>query len=170
MSNHLIDIVDGNDTIIGTATKDEAQQKGLAHRVVRISLEDPAGNILIQKRQNDKELYPGCWDSSAAGHVDSGEVYEEAAERELYEELGVVTSLEEVKHYPSEGKFDWRILKRFNKLYTGVIAPETSFTLQEDEVSDVRWVTRAELQDLLLHHPDQVADGLKEVYEILYKS
>ncbi len=169
MHDKPIDIVSENDEVIGKATKDDAQGKGLRHRIVRICLEDPAGNILIQKRQADKELYPGCWDSSAAGHVDSGEDYEMAAERELYEELGVVTRLEEAKYYQSEGKFDWRILKRFNKLYTGVIPAETSFTLQSDEVSDVRWVTRAELQDMVLNSPNEIADGLKEVYEILYK-
>ena len=169
MSDHLIDIVDEDDTVVGADTKTEAQQKGLVHRVVRISLEDPLGNILIQKRQDGKELYPNCWDSAAAGHVDSGESYEQAAERELYEELGVVTKLREVKYYKSEGKFGWRMLNRVNKLYVVVIPPETSFTLQKDEVADVQWVSRDELHDLVKNHPNEVADGLLEVYEIMYK-
>lgn len=169
MSEHDIDIVDDNDMVIGRTSKNEAQQKGLRHRVVRISLEDPAGNILLQKRQDNKELYPSCWDTSAAGHVDSGESYENAAERELYEELGVVTRLQEVKYYPSEGKFDWRTLNRMNRLYSAVIPPETRFTLQKEEVSDVKWVTRAELDNLIANHPEQVADGLLEAYEIMYR-
>ena len=36
-----------------------------------------------------KDRHPGVWDSSAAGHVDAGEDYDEAALRELEEELGV---------------------------------------------------------------------------------
>ena len=42
----------------------------------------------MQKRSKSKDTWPGAWDSSCSGHVDSGEVYEVAAIRELDEELG----------------------------------------------------------------------------------
>ena len=35
-----------------------------------------------------KDLNKGLWDSSAAGHVDDGESYDDCAPRELQEELG----------------------------------------------------------------------------------
>ena len=47
----------------------------------------------MQKRVLSKDENPGLWDSSAAGHVDSGESYDNAAKRELLEELGLSTSL-----------------------------------------------------------------------------
>lgn len=170
MSNHAVDIVDEEDLVIGTATKSEAQEKGLRHRVVRITLEDPAGNILLQKRRDDKELYPECWDTAAAGHVDAGEDYLAAAERELYEELGVVTQLEQIKYYTSNGSYDWRKLNRFTVLYRGIISAETTFILQEDEVADVRWINSTELSKFIQDNPSQIADGLQETYEILYKT
>jgi 8-oxo-dGTP pyrophosphatase MutT (NUDIX family) len=37
-----------------------------------------------------KDEQPGKWDSSAAGHVDSGEAYVNCARREIAEELGIV--------------------------------------------------------------------------------
>jgi 16S rRNA (adenine1518-N6/adenine1519-N6)-dimethyltransferase len=43
----------------------------------------------LQKRSIWKDRNPGIWDSSAAGHVDSGEDYLTAARRELREELGI---------------------------------------------------------------------------------
>ena len=170
MRDEHIDIVDDQDSVIGTTTKDEAQEKGLRHRVVRISLEDSSGNILLQKRHDDKELYPGCWDTAAAGHVDAGEGYLAAAERELYEELRVVTPLELVKHYKSDGAFGWRKLNRFTTLYRAVIPAETTLSLQEDEVADVRWMNRTELGVFIQNNPVQIADGLMETYEILYKT
>ena len=170
MNDEAIDIVDEQDTVIGTPTKHEAQTKGLRHRVVRITLEDGAGNVLLQKRNDDKELYPGCWDSAAAGHVGAGEDYLQAAERELYEELGAVTSLTQVKHYKSEGAFGERKLHRFSVLYKGVIAPETTFVLQDDEVADVRWMSVSELSAFIQQNPTHVADGLRETYEIMYAS
>jgi isopentenyldiphosphate isomerase len=151
MSDHIIDIVDDQDVVIGNATKQEAQEKGLRHRVVRITLEDPAGNILLQKRRDDKELYPGCWDTAAAGHVDADE-------------------LEQIKYYTSNGSYDWRKLNRFTVLYRGTIPAETTLTLREDEVADVRWISRTELGSFIQNNPDQIADGLLETYEFLYKT
>ncbi len=170
MSDHVIDIVDEKDGVIGAATKREAQEKGLRHRIVRITLEDPAGNILLQKRRDDKELYPGCWDTAAAGHVNAGEDYLAAAERELYEELGVVTQLEQINYYTSNGSYDWRKLNRFTVLYRGTIPAETTLTIQEDEVADVRWISRTELGLFIQNNLAQIADGLLETYEILYKT
>ena len=36
-----------------------------------------------------KDTFPGAWDSSSSGHVDSGEDYDDCAVRELREELGL---------------------------------------------------------------------------------
>lgn len=83
MSDIPIQIVDENNNPTGSATKQEAWRDGLVHRVVRISILDPAGRLLVQKRSLQKELFPGRWDNSAAGHVDAGETYEQAALREL---------------------------------------------------------------------------------------
>ena len=45
--------------------------------------------IFLQRRSNAKQLFPGRWDLSATGHVQAGESREEAAIRELEEELGL---------------------------------------------------------------------------------
>lgn len=45
--------------------------------------------VLMQKRSADKDSFPSCWDTSAAGHLDVGEDFDKAAVRELREELGV---------------------------------------------------------------------------------
>lgn len=45
--------------------------------------------ILLQKRSEEKDSYPGCFDVSAAGHLDPGESFLDGALRELGEELGL---------------------------------------------------------------------------------
>lgn len=45
--------------------------------------------LLIQKRSQDKDNFPGYCDISSAGHLDAGDDYDSAAYRELYEELGI---------------------------------------------------------------------------------
>jgi len=66
----LITFVDENDQVIGSGTKQEAWQKGIIHRIVRIFLFNFKGELLIQKRADNISSLPGRWDQSAAGHVD----------------------------------------------------------------------------------------------------
>lgn len=48
--------------------------------------------VLLQKRASSKESFPGLYDASVAGHVDSGESVIDAAIREAKEELSVPIS------------------------------------------------------------------------------
>ena len=45
--------------------------------------------VLLQKRSQDKDSFPGWLDTSSAGHLDPGETFDQGAERELSEELGL---------------------------------------------------------------------------------
>jgi isopentenyldiphosphate isomerase len=81
----LVDIVDNNDVVIGKKTKEEAHAHGLPHRASCIFV-FYKGKLLVQRRSLEKN---GDLDPSASGHVGAGESYEAAAERELFEELGI---------------------------------------------------------------------------------
>jgi isopentenyldiphosphate isomerase len=169
MNHPLITIVDENDQPAGAATMNEAHQKGLIHRIVRVMVEDGQGNLLLQKRVPDATLYPGCWDNSSAGHVDEGESYEVAARRELKEEIGVDdVVLAELGYYQTHGRYKERILNRFTKTYKTVLPADTRFRLQPEEVAAVQWFTLAKAKRLAAEHPDQVTDGLIEVIERFY--
>src|SRR6267378_4049705 len=131
---HKILVVDENDKPIGEFSKDEVWQKGLLHRIVRIMVEDEQGRILLQKRSMDVDTFPGCWDHSAAGHVDAGEDYEEAAKRELQEELGISNAtLYKVAVYRTNNIFNGRKLNRFNALYKATVNSKQPLNLQESE-------------------------------------
>ncbi|MCA9327011.1 NUDIX domain-containing protein [Candidatus Saccharibacteria bacterium] len=166
----LFQVVAEQDTPIGGATYNQLHREGLRHRIVRVMIEDGEGNILLQRRTSSAPLFPNCLDNSAAGHVDEGEAYEAAAQRELAEEVGITgVTLHEVKHYKTNGRFEGRILKRWNKLYTAIVPKKTEIRLQLDEVQCVRWVSRHELQELIKRHSEQVSDGLVEAYEMQYR-
>jgi 16S rRNA (adenine1518-N6/adenine1519-N6)-dimethyltransferase len=165
MPDMRIQIVDQNNNPIGSATKQEAWRDGLIHRVVRISILDQAGRLLVQKRSLQKELFPGRWDNSAAGHVDAGETYEQAALRELHEELGLEgVELQFLGDYFVDVTDDWRQMKRFTRTYKIVLKdPLPSFKLPKDEVESIEWMEIAKVKELVTDHPDQVTDGLEQV-------
>ncbi len=88
--DEYLDIVDDNDSVIGTKTRDEIYTKGLSNfRVVNLFIKNSKGELWLPFRTKNKKSYPECWDVSMGGHVDSGETYEEALIRETEEELNL---------------------------------------------------------------------------------
>lgn len=164
-----IQIVDKNDQPIGGASLGDIHKKGLIHRVVIIFVEDGNGSIIIQKRGPNVVTYPNRWDVSAAGHVDEGESYLAAAQRELAEELGIYGSnLQETDSLYIQTVVDERILNRFIKVYKTVTPKDTAIILQESEVAAVRWLTIEKLRELISEYPEKVHDDLSELIEKYY--
>lgn len=160
--------VDENDNPIGPIGRDDSRRTGARYRIVRISVEDSDGNILIQKRADNKKTYPGCWDTSAGGNIDYPESYEEAAARELGEEIGLRDApLEEVAYFYAEAVDPkGNKMNRFTKVYRAVASHETEFTLQTEEVSEIRWVSPTEL--LEIGKSGMVTDGLSQTIDHYY--
>ena len=93
VSQELLDVVDFEDRVTGVKMRGEVHAQGLMHRAVHVLVFNSAGQLFLQKRSMTKDESPGQWDTSAAGHVDSGETYLECAVRELAEELGELDAL-----------------------------------------------------------------------------
>jgi len=89
-SQEMLDVVDEDDNVIAITTRGEIHAQGLMHRAVHILVFNSKHELFLQKRSMNKDEQPGKWDSSAAGHVDSGEAYLDCARREITEELGIV--------------------------------------------------------------------------------
>ena len=144
-----LDIVDENGKPTGkTVSREEAHAKGIMHRTAHVWIVRPAGDgyeVLLQKRSEKKESYPGMYDTSSAGHITAGDEPLESALRELKEELGIDASPDQLSF---AGTFRIRYEKEFHGrifrdnefttvfVYHGALG---SLTLQESEVSEVRW-------------------------------
>jgi isopentenyl-diphosphate Delta-isomerase len=89
MQDEIFDIVNDRDEVIGQLARKEVHRQGLKHRAVHVLIFNSRGEVFLQKRSMKKDNFPGAWDSSAAGHVDSGEGYDACVLRETREELGV---------------------------------------------------------------------------------
>jgi isopentenyldiphosphate isomerase len=89
MREEIFDVVNERDEVIGQQSRSDVHRLGLMHRAVHVLVFNAAGLVFLQKRSLKKDRQPGVWDSSASGHVDSGEDYDACAVRELHEEIGL---------------------------------------------------------------------------------
>jgi isopentenyl-diphosphate delta-isomerase type 1 len=167
MSKHPpIQIVDENDNPIRAAGMDETYQKGLRHRIIHIFVEDPDGNVLLQKRSTSMATFPNNWDVSVGGHVDEGESYETAALREMQEELGISGyELQEIDSFYKEITLGSRQVKRFIKVYKTVIPADTPLKPDPDEVAEVRWFDREALKKLVAEAPNSLTDSMQGYFK-----
>jgi len=96
--DEYIDIVSKTGKPTGkVALKSEAHKNGWFHNTIHLWLYTAKGEVLLQQRSHKKSIYPLLWDVSAAGHIDAGESFENAAIRETYEELGVLLRIKDLK-------------------------------------------------------------------------
>lgn len=132
---------------------------------VRVILVDTEGKLLIQKRSSSKRLYPGVWEYAAGGRKEMGEGWEDAALRELEEELGIRKSkgeLREILQIVLDASFVGRPLSV--RIYTAPYCNEP-VTANPREVETVRFITPAELRHELEQHPERFIPGMTVVME-----
>ena len=104
------------------------------------------GKFLIQRRALTKEYFPGIWDITCGAAL-SGETAEEAAIREVKEELGLDVSSFKRYYVCKSHCYDC-----LNYVYFFVGSFSLNdLVLQKDEVMDVKLVCKEELLDLILN-------------------
>ncbi|MUL64465.1 isopentenyl-diphosphate delta-isomerase [Mycobacterium sp. CBMA 234] len=88
-------LVDSADREIGFAPKPDAHDgRGMLHRAFSLFVFNPAGELLVQRRADEKRLWPGYWSNSCCSHPRRGETMDSAIHRRLAEELAITAHLE----------------------------------------------------------------------------
>jgi len=111
--DELFPVVDENDAPVGTERRKIVHARHLRHRSAHVLVFNSAGDVLIQLRSASKDEYPLYWDVSVGGHVAPGETYEQAAQRELQEELGLTGEIRFLRRTAASEQTSWE----FTNLY-----------------------------------------------------
>ncbi len=150
-----LDVVDQYGNPTGRiVTREAAHRAGFRHRTAHVWLvrESPSSpgrfEVLLQKRSQTQESFPGCYDVSSAGHIPAGEEWLTSAVRELREELGVEASPKDLhfvgkRTISTTGFFHGR--KFVNRQISAVYfmwcnRDARAFEINPDEVASVRWM------------------------------
>jgi isopentenyl-diphosphate Delta-isomerase len=159
MADKDVTYVDENDEVVGSGSIAHALETGAIVRIVRVFIVNTAGKILLQQRASSLK-----WDQSAGGHVDEGEDYITAAERELFEEMGIQgVTLTVIGKLYTEDHFDAYVRRRFNTVYYGV--HDGDVVIDNDEVADYRWVAPDELEAWMRESRGNFTEGFLVAYK-----
>lgn len=153
VADELLDIVDANDDVIAQGRRGDIHARGLLHRAVHILVTRDDGQLFLQQRALSKDMAPGLWDSSAAGHVEAGETYVRAAVRELGEELALHnTTPRYCGALTASAKTGFEFVRVYH-LHTNVEP-----VADRQEIMATRWIGNSELERWLQHAPHEFSE------------
>lgn len=161
--HEIFDVVDASDQVTGQATRKEVHEQGLMHRAVHILVRNKHGHFLLQKRSPWKDRQPGIWDSSASGHLDSGESYEQAGIRELKEELSVSADrLVPLTRIQASAETGWEHVEVFMADHTGKVRFPAA------EIEAVHWFTPDQIEHWMTRRPEDFSRTLIKAWNVWY--
>lgn len=161
----IFDIVDEHDEVIGSASREEVHRKGLKHRSVHLLVFNRKGEVLLQKRSMQKDTFPDTWDSTVSGHVDSGEDYDQSVIRESIEEMGI-----EFDSVP-EKMFKITACEETGQEFCWIYCHhhDGPFSPNEDEISEARWFSPEELENLPLQDSSIFSPAFSLIWRMLMR-
>ena len=149
--DELVDEVDADDRVLRTVTRAEMRSRRLRHRSVFVVVQSSTDEVLVHRRAEHKDVWPGRWDLAAGGVVSSGESYDDAAVRELAEELGIVdVPVERL----GRGSYDDADVSEVTVVYR--VRWDGRIRFADGEVIEVRWMTLADLQRAAGRRPGSI--------------
>lgn len=159
------DIVNEKDEVVGIISeKDQDKVKPNQLRFINIIIQNDKGEILVPKRTANKRLFPNCYDFSVGGHVNSGETYEQAAYRELEEELGIKNVILKKEAYFSPYSSN---SNTFQTLYTLKYNKEIT-KFDKNEIDKIFYMTIEKIKNLMIEKPEMFKTDYFMVMKVLF--
>ncbi len=146
----VVSIADENNNAIGCIVKGNDLPDNRYGMIAGVLVFNSVGNVILHKIASHK-TWAGLWTYSAAGHVDAGESYEEAAIREAKEELGVDIKIEsliaEIPFYRNGNHTG------FHKVYKAV--SDGPYFPDKNEIAEIKEFSMDELNKMTSMSPER---------------
>ncbi|MDP6236303.1 MAG: isopentenyl-diphosphate delta-isomerase [Candidatus Poseidoniia archaeon] len=157
-------LVDESDAVTGSASKADCHHgEGVLHRAFSILIFNSEGRLLLQQRSSEKITFPGVWANTCCSHplhcepeleTQDAMGVKRAAQRKLEQELGIPETgapLEDMVFmtrmlYRARANAEW-VEHEMDHIIC--LRADVEPAPNPNEIAETRWVTQAELRDLL---------------------
>ena len=159
--DELFDVVDADDVVQSQEKRSIVHARGLMHRAVHVFVFNKKSEVFLQKRSILKDACPGLWGSSASGHLDAGEHYEEAVQRELAEELGITdVPCKQLGALPPSEENGWEHIQLFGAAHNGAV------TYPASEVQSGQWFAQEVVTEWIAKRPQDFSGGFTQCWQL----
>jgi len=159
----LLDIVDEQGNFTGQVMeREKAHDLNLLHWEIAVFFVNDNKELLLQKRSPNKRFSPNKW-GLCAGHVDSGETPDSTALREIKEELGIKLSPGDLRILEERDVLKLESNSRLTRMYY-VIYNKNDFTIQTEELSEVKWFNIDEVIDRIKNNDESITLKSNRLY------
>lgn len=143
-------------------TREKCHKEGLYHKAVAAFILNQKQQVLLQRRSPNKKMWPNMWDITAGGHVLEGEFGFQSIIREVKEELGIELDTKDmifIGSSISNNKKGNIVNNHFNEYYVvNKEIDETKLKLQEEEVAEVKWISKNEIIEKIKDNYREITD------------
>lgn len=158
------EIFDDHDKRIGLCARSEVHRRGYWHRSANVFLFRSDGRLIIQRRHQDKDVWPNAWDLSAAEHLKPGESFHAGAVRGVWEELGIKNI--DLTHWGNACRFRLDVpethIKDFEIQMSFHGVSDAEINQQGEEVAEIKIAELSWLKQTMLEDPDSFTPWFHE--------
>ncbi len=154
-------LVDSQDRIVGYQSKQACHEgDGILHRAFSVFIFNNRGEVLLQQRSAQKQLWPGFWSNSCCSHPRQGEEMDQAAQRRLLEELSLNCKLKFLYRFQYQASFgEAGSENELCSVYIG--KSDDSVVVNVNEIAGWRFISSAHLQRELAEQPEHFTPWFK---------
>ena len=161
-------LVDENDNPIGKMEKTITHQQGILHRAFSVFIFNTKGEMLLQQRALNKYHSGGLWTNTCCSHPRYGEELNDAANRRLFEEMGMSCKLEYAFNFIYKVNFENGLTEHeFDHVFIGI--SDTQPLISKDEVSNWKYVKPEDIISEMDSHPEYFTEWFKIAFTKVLK-
>ncbi|MBI3519852.1 MAG: isopentenyl-diphosphate Delta-isomerase [Bacteroidetes bacterium] len=167
MTKEYVILVDEQDNDIGVMEKMEAHQQGLLHRAFSVFIFNDKEELLLQQRALSKYHSGGLWTNTCCSHPRPNETIKDAANRRLFEEMGMSCELQIKTNFIYKTPFE-NGLTEHELDYVLIGHTNTNPVINKEEVESYQWLSIDAIKKEIALHPDRYTSWFKIALEKVF--
>lgn len=153
-TNDYVILVDEQDNEIGVMEKLKAHEQGKLHRAFSVFIFNDNNELLLQQRALNKYHSGGLWTNTCCSHPSPNETIKDAANRRLYEEMGMSCDLKIISNFIYKTDFENGLIEH-ELDYILIGNSNANPQINKTEVETFKWLPISEIQNDIILNPNQ---------------
>ncbi|MBA4241484.1 MAG: isopentenyl-diphosphate delta-isomerase [Sphingobacteriaceae bacterium] len=167
MTKEFVILVDEQDNDIGVMEKIKAHQEGLLHRAFSVFIFNHKDELLLQQRSLSKYHSAGLWTNTCCSHPRPNETIKDAANRRLFEEMGMSCDLKIKTNFIYKTSFENGLIEH-ELDYVLIGSTNQNPHINKEEVENYKWMSIADIKKDIISNPNQYTSWFKIALEKVF--